>query len=197
MPARGSSRTAGRGPGQAFQRGCNCHRRSGRRRGWRRGSAPTLPGRSSGTSRRAAPRTAQRWRGSTPKPRRLRRSAAAAWTGIRGRSSPSRTPAPQGCPRSGWRRWSAAGGSSHWRRWWCSSSCWLSTWQYMLGQICCTVAQFRTGLAGSLGSPTRNPQPVTPGEISDPRPATPSDPGRQAQPGSQRLTYIVWVMNAL
>ena len=49
---------------------------------------------------------------------------------------------------------------------------------------------------GRGGSPTSAPRPATPGEISDPRPATPSDPGRPAQPGSQRLTYIVWVINA-
>ena len=46
------------------------------------------------------------------------------------------------------------------------------------------------GWQGRGGSPTRAPRPTAPGEISDPRPATPSDPGRcdPAQSGSQRLT---------
>ena len=58
-------------------------------------------------------------------------------------------------------------------------------------------ASGRQGWQGRGGSPTRAPRPATPGKISDPRPATPSDPGLSAQPGSQRLTYIVWVINAL
>ena len=41
----------------------------------------------------------------------------------------------------------------------------------------------RQGWQGRGGSPTRAPRPATPGEISDPRPATPSDPGRPARPG--------------
>ena len=36
---------------------------------------------------------------------------------------------------------------------------------------------------GRRRRPTRTPRPATRGEISDPRPATPSDPGRTVRPG--------------
>ena len=42
------------------------------------------------------------------------------------------------------------------------------------------------GWQGRGGSPTRAPRPATPGEMSDPRPATPRDPGLLARPGHAR-----------
>ena len=47
------------------------------------------------------------------------------------------------------------------------------------------------GWQGRRGSTTRAPRPAIPGQVSDPRHMTPSDPGRPARPESQRFTHSI------